>query len=167
MNAWLVEIQRLVRIVIGDPSSPVQFWAAFGLGLIALFVAAQWMAKMFKFTMGESGRISGVLAAWFALTLLVVVPLDLYLGPRLGGALQTWLPLIGAVVVFFAGAVPLCCFITKTKYGPSVSALLISVAAAAALILLTHAVFAATRSAGKDLGKTRKHRAGLNEVLEQ
>ncbi len=151
MKPWLDELWHLIPILLGT-TSPWMSIAMAVTGLLLFTLVFRWLANAMEFHQSNVFLILLVLVLSLAVILAATVAARLYLEPRYG----LW-PVIAApiVAVLPAGLFPL--LITRAKYLRGILALLLSLAAAAAIMTMTraigHTVSASDRSVDRIRGR--------------
>ncbi len=112
-------------------------------------------------------RVLGVGVIGGCLVMSAVVATRLYLVPSLHSSpMLPWLPLIVAGLVTLLLVAPLAKWILSSGVFDAVFALVLSVAAAALIVVMTHAGFNAFRQGDKGFDKTHRRRDDINKVID-
>jgi len=167
MQALLKTLMDTITLLTGKPSSQGEMMLVIILALMIGLFGIMKTGRALKFPMAEPGRTMTVAAIWIVLGLLVACAVQTYAIPRLPSA--AWvktLPIIAAVLIFFAAVVPSACFLFKSRYFPTLFALLIGLLAAAITVFVVRAAADAFHHGGKGFSNTKARTENVNEMIK-
>lgn len=165
MHAILPELGRIFKASMGNPESTIMLVVCAILAIVAAGVVLKLVAEPFGCKMVNANRVMLLLGVVVVLAFVAAVVTGAFVVPRMAAsAVAPWLPLIVAVVIVLAGAVPLGCLILKAGYFQALFSLLLSMAAAAALVTAAHYGMGAVKAGGKSIERS-KEQAEQRRVL--
>lgn len=166
MNAWKAEILRIVRLATNSPESMPELVTLLILAAITFVIVLCKVGNALKFSMTDMKRSAGVLAIGLPAIILIVAAVNLYLAPHVADEdLRRWVPIVSTAVTLLAIVIPAVCLLHRAPYFQALFAILLSIAAAGAVILLVHAGFRTARGLNKEFDKTRNRTEKINELL--
>jgi len=164
---WIREAEQVLREMIGSVGSGTEYNVLLGLAILGFLFALFNISAAMGSTMSTPLRIVAVGVVGGYLVMAAVVATRLYLVPALHSSpMLPWLPLIVAGVVTLLLVAPLAKWILQSGYFEAVFALVLSVAAAALVVVMTRAGFNAFRHGDKGFDKTHRRRDSINRVID-
>lgn len=167
ITMWVNEAGQVMRALIGSVESPAEYnvlLAAAALGFVfALFNISAAMGS----TMSTVPRVLGVAVLGGYLLMITVVAARLYLVPNLHAVpMLPWLPWIAAGLVLLALVAPIAKVLLSSGYFEAVLSVVLSIAAAALVVILVQAGFNAFREGDKGFNKTNRRRNIINNMID-
>lgn len=168
MGVWKVEISRIIRLATGNPESITELVTVLIIAAGACVIVLNIVGNLLKFPMINMKRSIWILAIGLLAVIVVTTAVNLYLAPHLANeSLRRWLPVVAATVVLLAIIVPSACLLYNAPYFKALFSVLLSVAAAWAVMLLVQAGLSAVRGGEKVFDKTKSRTTGINELLSK
>jgi len=165
-SVWLAEIGRIIQTALLDPESKVEMAFMLVTGFIAFVGVMSKAGDALKITVPESNRSIAVFFITAAAILLAVGACNIWLVPRMENPdISKWLPAVTVVVVLLVVSVPAMCLIQRANYLQGLFSLLMSVVAAALVVLLVHTLFDAVRHKKKEFGRTKSRKDTITDVI--
>ena len=138
MNAVLSEMADLMRFVVGRPSENLEFWALVGIASLTFIMVLSRTGTAMRFPVSDTGRSIMVLILACGGILAVVAAADIYLSHRLpAGMPRLLLQPVAALLALLVVAVPVLCAVQRGNYLSSLFAMVLSLTAAAVMLLLS------------------------------
>ncbi len=164
---WIAEGGQIVRELIGATGSGTEYNVLLGVAIFGFVFALFNISAAMGSTMATPLRVLGVAVVGAALVMGAAVATRLYLAPILRASpMLPWLPLVLAVLVLLLLVAPLAKSILSSGYFEAVFALMLSMAAAAAVVVMARAGFNAFREGDKGFDKTHRRRDSINRVID-
>lgn len=164
---WIAEGGQIVRELIGATGSATEYNVLLGVAIVAFLFALFNISAAMGSTMATPLRVLGVAVVGGYLVMGATVATQLYLVPNLHSSpMLPWLPLIVAGLVTLLLVAPLAKWLLSSGYFDAVFALVLSVAAAALVVVMTRAGFNAFREGDKGFDKTHRRRDSINRVID-
>lgn len=167
MDRWMSDLQQMLNLLLGTPTSELQRWVTLALALLVMLWALGKAGSAFGIpnTGPHYSLFSALLGV--ALSLVVMVAAKLYLpGAWNDPKLRLLILAGGPVLVSLVVVVPLMCAVQKTGYIEALFTWALSVGAAALIILLVGAVFDMVASGGRDAEKSLRHKQDMEKFLQ-
>jgi len=124
--------------------------------------------RAFDFPMAERARSSAVIAICILLAMAAAAAVNIYAVPHIKNlALARWIPAAACVLVLLAAVIPLAMFMLKSNYLQTLVAMLISIGAAAGIVMLVHGLFGMLAEGDKDFKKTKERTDTINQILDK
>ena len=166
MSTLISSTTEIIQLLTLKPASPIVMYMVVAIGLLAAWFGLVKIAAALKFPMCTGGRCALALLTLVAVSLVAAVITDAFIAPKIANpALSMFLPLIVACVLLLAAVVPLSCFILKSHYLQTLSALCVPIIAAAIVSFLASAITGAVQQGGKGFSCTKDRTEGVNEAL--
>lgn len=168
MNIWTNEALKIIKALLGNAgqASDIEITACFIAAILATVIILRWIGKAFGATMADNGRAFTIVGTGLILALAAVVAINIYLAPMIkNAALLKWAPLVSSGVILIVIVAPLTCLLLKMKYFPAIFASLLSIGAAAGIVILVHSGFAAIKEGDKGFKKTKERTDIVNDVI--
>jgi hypothetical protein len=166
MATIIDSLQSILQTLTLNPSSPLVMYATIAFSVIAAWFGFTKTIAALKLPMNAGFRPVLSLVAFVAICLLSATLTKAYGSPRVSSAaLSKFLPLIVAAVLFFAAAIPLACFLMKSRYGQTLSAFIVPLIAATIVVFLAKGIAGAVEQGGKGFSKTKDRTEGVDQVL--
>lgn len=168
ISEWIREAQHIVRETIGCiASGTMEYHLLIALALIAFLFAMFNVSSAMGSRMATPLRVFTASAAALLLVMAAAIATRLYIIPSLHSSPMTaHLPLIIAGLVLLVCAAPLAKWILAAGYFEAVFALVLSVAAAALVVVMTHAAFNAFHEGDREFEKTHERRDSINRIID-
>jgi len=164
---WISEAEQIIRELIGTVGSSTEYNVLLGLAIVGFLFALFNISAAMGSTMATPLRVFAVAVVGGYLVMGAVIATRLYLVPSLHSSpMLPWLPLIVAGLVTVLIVAPLAKWILSSGYFEAVFALVLSVAAAALVVVMARAGFNAFRHGDKGFNKTQRRRDGINRVID-
>ena len=161
-------LQSILQTLTLNPSSPLVMYATIAFSVIAAWFGFTKTIAALKVPMNEGFRPVMSLVAFVAICLLSATLTKAYGSPRVSSAaLSKFLPLIVAVIVLLAAAIPIACFLMKSRYGQTLSAFIVPLIAVAIVVFLAKGITGAVKSGGKGFSKTQDRTEGVDQLLTE
>ena len=168
MTTFIDSLHSVLQILtLNSESSPVMY-VTLAFALIAAWFGFSKMISALKVPMNDGFRPVLALTGLVIIGLLAGVLTKAYATPHVSSAtLSRFLPLIVAVVLFLAVAVPLACFLMKSRYGQTLSAFIVPLIAATIVIFLAKGITGAVKQGSKGFSKTKDRTEGIDKALSK
>ncbi|NQU41582.1 MAG: hypothetical protein HQ523_16675 [Lentisphaerae bacterium] len=167
MAQWIREAGFVVQHLIGTIGSQTEYRVLVAIVAIAFLLGLFNIAAAMGATMATPMRVVLVSAIGTLIVLAAVVAVRLYLLPKLHtNAMTPWLPLVVSGMVLLIIVAPLTHRLVSMGYFEAVMALVLSVAATALILAISHAGFNAFRDGDKGFNKTHHRRDDLNRIID-
>lgn len=167
MERWMAELDQLLRLVLGKPSSVLEQGAIVVVAALALL----WVLSRAGSAFGMSntsvfhGVVAGVVGV--AVVLAAMTAARVYAPADAGSAAVIWIMIGAGLAASVVVVVPFMCFLQKSGYFPSLLTWLVSVGAAAAMVVLVGAAFDLVSSGEKSADKTRERRDTIENMMSE
>lgn len=167
LTVWLDEGAQIIRELIGSVGSGTEYNVLLGLAIVGLLFALFNISAAMGSTMATPLRVTGVAVIGGVAVMAAVVATRLYLVPALRSSpMLPWLPVIVAGLVTLLIVAPLAKWLLASGYFEAIFALVLSVAAAALVVVMTRAAFNAFRHGDKGFDKTHRRRDSVNRIID-
>ena len=166
MNSWKQEIIRLIDQAFGNPGSLIELVVLLAISAIVLIFVMYKTGKAMKFTLSEPWRCVAVLITGALFAIIIISAVNIYISPHLSNPIiRKIIPICILALAVLAIATPLSCYLHRSEYFQSLFAIILSIAAAIAVILIIKAGFNAVSSGDKQLQKTKEHKENVNKFF--
>lgn len=168
MNTWIEEAIRILTLVIRKPGSPMETIVTAAL-IFTVFLTIMWLAGL-AFKMPDTNLlqrlISGVLV--FITGLAAATAASILAAPRVEKeSVQTAIVVGSAVLLTLAAGVPLAMLTMRAKYFQTLFAVVLSIAAAWGVSMLSETVFGAINRGMGQAKKAADRKEATNRVLDE
>ena len=147
---------NILKNLLGNPATTTEFAIMGFMGLAALLVAIRVFGGILGCSIIDWGR--SILSTLITTGLLLggFIAIQHYLLPQIQKPVLQQASLITVMFILFFGiVVPLSKLMVRGKYTQVLCTLLLSLAAAGSILLLTHAGFKTARAGGKSMNKAK------------
>ncbi len=166
MNNLISSTTEIIQLLTLNPASQVVMYLVIAICLLVAWFGLVKIATALKFPMCTGARCALTLLTLVALSLVAAAITDAFLAPRIANpALSKFLPLIVTCVMLLAAVVPISCFILKSHYLQTLSAICVPIIAAAIVSFLANAITGAIQQGGKGFSRTKDRTEKLDQVL--
>lgn len=166
MEIWLKSLKDILHLLAARPESDIGFVVTSVVAAITIVLVLIKTGKAFRFAMPEMWRAVLVFLVGLSVCLIAAAATNIYLVPKLASStLKIALPIIAAIVACLAVPVPLSCFLFKSKYFSSLFSILLSLAAAFAIVMLAKGAVNAFSHGKSGFSKTGGRTKSVNETL--
>ena len=166
MNLWKQEIIRLISQAFGNPGSLIELVVLLVISAIVLIFVMHKAGKSMKFTLSEPWRCVAVLITGALFAIIILAATNIYLSPNLSNPIiRKIIPICILAIAVLAIATPLSCYLHRSEYFQTLFAIILSIAAVIAVVLMIKAGFNAVSSGSKQLEKTKGHKETVNKAL--
>jgi len=168
MNIWTSELQNIIKLLFGNAgkATDIEIAVCAVAAVILAIFALKWAGNSFGFAMADRGRSTAVIAVWILLALAATAAINIYAAPLIKNpALVKWIPVAACALILLILIVPLAMVLLKSKYLQTLLAMLISIGAAAGIVLLVHGALGMASQGGKDFKKTKERTDSINEII--
>ena len=166
MATIIDSLQSILQTLALHPSSPLVMYATIAFSVVAAWLGFTKTIAALKVPMSEGFRPVLSLLALVLIGLLAATLTNAYGSPRASSAaLSKFLPLIVAVIMLLAVAIPLACFLMKSRYGQTLSAFIVPLIAATIVVFLAKGITGAVKQGGTGFSKTKDRTEGVEEML--
>jgi hypothetical protein len=153
-------MEAILRRILMNPGSTLEFAVAAFLAALTFVLVLNKVGGAFNLALAQTSRAAIVLVVSLAVELGALA----YLGTL---KLPGWSLPVAAVVLVLVVAVPLACLVLKGRYAAALVPMLLSIAAAAVVILFVHTIFNAIGGGGKSVGSGLRHNRDVENVMQQ
>jgi len=168
MDVWKAEILRIIRLAAGNPESITELVTVLISAAAVCVIVLNIVGNVLKFPMADKKRSALVLTIGLLSMTLIIMAVNLYVVPRLASeSLLVWVPIVSATVTMLAIVIPSACLLCRAPYFKALFTVLLSVAAAWAVMLLVQAGFSAVHGGEKVFDKTKSRKTNINELLSK
>lgn len=167
-NVWLAEAVSILKVAVRRPDTPVELVVTALLALV-VFLTIMWLAGL-AFKMPDTNVLQRILAgalvsgaalaAATAISILVASKVEKEIVQR---ALMIAAPSAAAILL----GVPLAMLVMRAKYFQTLFTVILSVAAAWGVTLLSESVFDSVRQGMKQAAKASEHKGEINEMMDK
>ena len=167
MNQWIVHLQAVLQLALGNPSSNLEMWV-----LIISAFAMMWgivgkVGDLLGIDSTHPARTFIVTLVGVLLSLLALAAIRIYL-PAWNHPPYQWWILIGVpVAVGLLLVAPFMGLFQKAGYIAAVMTWALSVAGAALVVLLVGALFDGFVSGSRSAGMGKAHKQQLEQIIQQ
>ena len=167
MELWIVEMNKLLMWMVGNPAEQVQAIIVGIAGSLAFLMILTKVGDLLGAGMSSAARSLAILAITLIFWFPLAAAANLYVAPKFPGAVTPWLPGACGLLVVLAISTPLTRLFQKTKYGKGLVMMLLSIAAAVGVMLLAGAAFGAAKEGAKERGKIKERAGEMNDFLSK
>lgn len=170
MEIWQRKAMEALDIILGNPASVQEMAALCLVAAIAFIIVLDRLASLMSFPVKGTAFALLVFVVGALGMLLFAAAAMIYVEPMAfvkNAGLAPFLPFVGALLSVPIVMTPVLWIVHRTKFGQGLTASLLSVAAAAILVLLTVGIIGAFRSGDKDFNKTRDRTHEVNRFLDR
>jgi hypothetical protein len=167
MNVWLEEAIRILKMLVRKPDTPAEIIVTSVLVLI-VFLTIVWLAGL-AFKMPDTNLmqrlLSGALVA--AIGVAAATAVSILAAPRIEKEIiqQSLMIAVPAVAVVLVG-IPLAMLIMRAKYFQTLFTVVLSMAAAWGVSLLSETVFDSIRAGMKQAARTSDRKTAADEIMD-
>lgn len=167
MNELKTEVLSILNAILGSPKDSVELGALIVAALLGGILFLKIVGRLLKYPMADFGRSAVVVLTGAAVSLAAVAAFNVYAVPAIDNpAVARYTPIAIVAVILLAGVLPLACFLLKSRYLQTLAGVILSIAAAAAIVLLVQYAFGAFREGAKGFKKTEDRTQTVNEVIK-
>lgn len=155
----------ILKGLIGNPQTTLELIAMVVVGILGLIIGIRVIGSLLGCAMADWGRGTGAVLVTTGLLLSALIAVNLYVLPSVSQAALKY-TILGAslVIVFLGAAVPLSRLIIRGKYTQVLFTLLLSITAAAALMMVTRAGFHTARAGEKGINKAKIRNEKISDM---
>ena len=166
MNTYIDEAVKIIKFSALNPATTAELVIFLVLAVAAASYTLMKTAKAFSYSMADFNRVVTVILTTSAMGVVVASLMKVHLAAKMGGGVGYKVALICAMiaVVLLVGGL-MCKFIMKGPYVQGVISLLLSFAAAVAVLFLANALSNAIRHGGKQFDKTKERTQEVNKNI--
>jgi hypothetical protein len=167
MNVWLEEAIRILKLLVRKPDTPVEIIVTSLLVLI-VFLIIMWLGGL-AFKMPDANLmqriLSGALVA--AVGVAAATAVSILAAPRIEKEIvqQSLMIAVPAVAIVLIG-IPLAMLVMRAKYFQTLFTVVLSMAAAWGVSLLSETVFDSVRQGIKQAEKTSARKVAADEIMD-
>ncbi|OGV66672.1 MAG: hypothetical protein A2283_08415 [Lentisphaerae bacterium RIFOXYA12_FULL_48_11] len=168
MNIWTNEALKIIKLLLGNSgqASDIEIAVCLAAAIFSAMIVLRWIGKAFGATMADNGRALTVVGTGLLLALAAVIAFNIYLAPTIKNALLIkWAPIASSSIILIAIVAPMTCLLLKMKYFPAIFASLLSIGAAAGIVILVHGGFGAIKEGDKGFKKTKERTETVNDLI--
>ncbi len=152
MNTFLSELYNVIQSLLDEPSSPLWVAILVFLALVAAALVVRFTGEIFGCKVVTHMRVVITLAAMTGLLLTTAAATRLWIRQHTENPdFVRWMPLAAAVMVFLVIVIPVTCHTLRAGYFAAFLTLGLSLAAAAAIVTVSHAAGRACRAGTQSL----------------
>jgi hypothetical protein len=168
MQPLIKAFSDTISLLTGNPSSKAEMMTIIILALMVGLFTIMKTGKALKFAMPEPARTMTVTAIWIFLGLIAACAVQIYALPHLPSAAWTgYLPITAAVLISFAAVVPSACFLFKSRYFPTVFAMMMGLIAAVVVVFVVQAAADAITHGNKGFTGTKDRTENINDMIKK
>lgn len=167
MNPWMEEALRILSLIVRKPHTPVETAVAGALVLV-VFLTIMWLAGL-AFKMPDTNLLQRVLAGIlvFVVGVAAATAASILAAPKVEKEIvQRAIMIAAPIVAILAIGVPLAMLTMRANYFQTLFTVVLSIAAAWGVSLLSEGIFDSVRAGMKQANKASNHRSDINQVLD-
>jgi len=168
VNLWKNEILKILNQLMGNVGKPVDAEVIVCLitAVVAAVIILKWVGKALGASMTDNGRAGFVVILGVVLALASTAALNIYvLADAKNEVLIKWLPIGTCCLILLAIVTPTATFLLKAKYFQALVSILLAIAGAIGIVILTHAGFDALQQGGKQFKQTKERTETVDKVI--
>ncbi len=168
MQALKTDALKALGILLGNPRSDTELAIMAAVCLLTFLILFNKIAKLMSFPLGGLGlaAVAGVVLA--AVTVGAAAAALKYVAPLAWVQkfhVLPYLPHAAGLLAVVLVVAPALRLIHRSRYVPSLVALLLGIAATGAVLVITHAIDGALRSGERNFERTRDRTESVNEFM--
>ncbi|MDP6522700.1 MAG: hypothetical protein QGI24_01530 [Kiritimatiellia bacterium] len=169
MELWQKKAMEALDIILGSPASTQELASLCLVAAIAFVIVLDRLASLMSFPIKGTAFAALVFIVGAFGVLLFAAAAMIYVEPMAfvkSAGLAPFLPFLAALLSIPIVMTPVLWLVHRAKFGQGLTAALLSVAAAAIIVLLTVGIIGAFRSGDKDFNRTRDRTHEVNRFLD-
>ena len=167
MDLWATHFEKLLTWVLRNPPTRVELLVVAVAAIFAFLLVMTNVGDLLGATMSTASRSFILLAVSLATWLLATTACFIYVAPQLPADFVAGVPVACAALVALVISAPLTHLFQKTGYAKGLILVILSVAAAIAVILLVGAAFRMVRETTKEGGRVKARTSEVNDFLSK